>query len=147
MRSFATKGGHLRFGYLPGISVTVIDGDATIDEWNEMLAMARAEDDPSKKVVLIWGKSGEITAEHRRAVAADQAAHATKPPLAIAMLTDSILIRGALTAYGWLVKQQFPTRAWAPREVSAALQWLGTQGTFDQSAALALLDKIKERAP
>jgi hypothetical protein len=145
MRSFTTKAGHLRFGYLPGISLTVIDGDSSLEEWKEMLALARAEDDAGSKVVLIWVKSGEISAEHRRAAAEDQAAHASKPPLGVALITGSIVIRGAMTAYGWLIKQQFPTRAFAPAEISEAMTWLGTLGKFDGPAALTLLETLKER--
>lgn len=61
------------------------------------------------------------------------------PPLArTALLTDSALMRGALTAYSWLTRSDSDSFAISDRR--RALVWLAERATFDVDEGLAALD-------
>lgn len=58
-----------------------------------------------------------------------------------ALITDSVIARGAMTALGWLSKDAQRTRAFSPREVDAALEWLAGIAAFDRAAVRAYLSQ------
>jgi SpoIIAA-like len=53
----------------------------------------------------------------------------------VAVVTDSTLMRGAMTAFGWIMPK-INISAFRSAEVSGAFQWLHEVGTFDQAQAL-----------
>jgi hypothetical protein len=58
----------------------------------------------------------------------------------MALLTESIVARGGLTAIGWLLSVK--VKAYAPREHGKALDWLRQEATFDTSEAMARIGEI-----
>jgi hypothetical protein len=59
------------------------------------------------------------------------------PPLArVAVLTDNALIRGAMTAFGWIMPRT-TLRAFEVLDVPGCLKWLHDGGEFDQKRAAA----------
>ena len=64
----------------------------------------------------------------------------------VAILTESELLRGAMTAFGWLMPK-IKYRAFSPRDPAAACAWLLEMGQFDEAAALeAWKDACKKLA-
>jgi hypothetical protein len=51
-----------------------------------------------------------------------------------AILTDSAFMRGAMTAFGWLLPRM-TLRAFDPNALEKCLKWLGEAGTFDATLA------------
>lgn len=56
-----------------------------------------------------------------------------------ALISSSMLVRGAVTAISWLLRSKIETRAFAPSEVRAALEWLSKAQHFDVEEAFARL--------
>lgn len=54
----------------------------------------------------------------------------------VAVLTDSAILRGAMTAFGWLMPKMH-VRAFRADDSASALQWLREAGAFDESQAMA----------
>ena len=61
-----------------------------------------------------------------------------------ALLTDSLLVRGAITAMSWVTKIDYKIAAYRPEKYRAALSWLRTRGRFDEREALALFEELVE---
>jgi hypothetical protein len=55
----------------------------------------------------------------------------------IVLLTDSAIVRGIVTAIGWLMP--IHSRAHRPENTEAAMDWLSRWGTFDRDAVRAFL--------
>jgi hypothetical protein len=53
------------------------------------------------------------------------------PMVRVAVLTDSALIRGAMTAFGWIMPRT-TLRAFEMLDVGGCLAWLGGGGPFDE---------------
>jgi hypothetical protein len=53
----------------------------------------------------------------------------------VAVLTDSALLRGAMTAFGWLMPKM-RVRAFSGDDSAGALRWLREAGAFDESQAM-----------
>jgi len=58
---------------------------------------------------------------------------------ALAILTDSSIVRGVITAMAWVSKNKLQTRATKPKEYAQALEWLQTIIGFDHKEALSAL--------
>ena len=53
----------------------------------------------------------------------------------VAVLTDSALIRGAMTAFGWIMPRT-SMRAFEVLDVAGCLRWLQSGGTFDEKKVM-----------
>jgi len=55
----------------------------------------------------------------------------------VAIVSDSILVRGAVTAMSWMIKSSAQTKlnSFKPADYASAFRWLGEQVTFDESQA------------
>jgi len=58
----------------------------------------------------------------------------------IAVVSDSALVRGTITAINWFVRKNL--MAFPPREVPRALEWLSAEVTFDLREARSTLEEI-----
>jgi hypothetical protein len=58
----------------------------------------------------------------------------------MALLTQSVVARGGLTAIGWLLSVK--VKAYAPREHQKALHWLRQEATFDETEAMAKVGEV-----
>lgn len=116
--------GRASFAYVTDVSVAVIDvptwTDALIDEYLVELttlgerAVARAS---------LTRFLGEVPgAAHRRRIADWLEREGLTGSLRSCVLTDSALMRGAMTAYGWLTNTE--VRAFLPRELDTACRFL-----------------------
>jgi hypothetical protein len=52
-----------------------------------------------------------------------------------AIMSDSVVVRGALTAIGWLLGAKFQARAFAPKELPAAFEWTSEECNVDRAVA------------
>ena len=95
-------------------------GDAKVqdDEFDEWLASLRPGEDGVVKV-LAWPADSNPDLRQRLRLNELASAH----PVKIAVLTDSMIARGAARAIGWLGK--IDIRAFEPGDNAAALGWLG----------------------
>ncbi len=60
--------------------------------------------------------------------------HGIPPLLRVAVLTDSALIRGAMTAFGWIMPRT-TMRAFEVLDIGGCLKWLHEGAVFDQVKA------------
>jgi len=60
----------------------------------------------------------------------------------VALVSDSALVRGAITAINWFTKKHVV--AFAPKDVSRALDWLAEDIRFDRKEADVTLGDIVE---
>ena len=56
-----------------------------------------------------------------------------------ALLTDSLLVRGAVTAMNWLSRGGLETRSFKTNQHDEAISWLNQRGNFDEHQASLLL--------
>lgn len=144
IRDVADSGGELYLGgkcYFRqidaiGISICVADR-ITNEDWKEYLLgglrIARALGAPP--LVSLASFAGAVPdASQRRMLAEHLVEHNLRPMVRAAVMTDSALIRGALTAFGWLVPKT-TLRAFQPQDLDLALTWLQKAASFDQALA------------
>jgi hypothetical protein len=60
----------------------------------------------------------------------------------VAVLTDSAMVRGTVTAINWFARQKLV--ALSPKEVERALDWLAEDVAFDPAEARRALDQAIE---
>jgi hypothetical protein len=87
------------------------------------------------KVSMAMFTEGFPSAYQRSRLASHLKTHGVPPLVRVAVLTDSALIRGAMTAFGWIMPKT-SMRAFDVNDVGACLDWLSGGGDFD-------LDKVK----
>jgi hypothetical protein len=76
------------------------------------------------------------SAYQRGRLASHLKTHRVPPLVRVAVLTDSALIRGAMTAFGWIMPRT-TLRAFEVLDVGTCLKWLQDGGSFDESKAAA----------
>jgi hypothetical protein len=111
----------------------------TDDEWREYLdgSLAVAHElghGPSLSLIAFVGS--HPNAGQRRLSAKFMEDERVRPIERVAILTQSELLRGAMTAFGWLMPN-IKYRAFDPKDPAAACAWLLEMGEFDQPTALA----------
>jgi hypothetical protein len=90
--------------------------------------------------ILFWSlKQGPSTRQRR--MLTDEFAQAVRLDLQrrVALISDSGLVRGTITAINWLARKK--VTAFAPREVARALDWLAEDIAFDRAEAQNALDQ------
>jgi hypothetical protein len=93
----------------------------TDPEWDAWIACVKQR---AHSAMLIWSDGGAPNPSQRaRLVDGTDAGPAPRPPLAL--LTDSALVRGMMTAFAWLRGRHQPMKAFPQRELDQALAWLG----------------------
>ena len=141
-----TQTGNIFMSWAGGISLTFIRQTVTIDEWKQMIALTQAQGDTRTRLSLVWVGDADISAEQRQ-LTADMEKGVTRPPLlALVLLTDSRLARGALTAYSWLKAGPTKYKAFGTAEVDSALTWLSALGECDVAQTRTLLARMQQLA-
>jgi hypothetical protein len=90
--------------------------------------------------ILFWSlKQGPST--RQRKMLTDEFAQAVRLDLQrrVAVISDSALVRGTITAINWLVRKKMS--AFAPCEVAGALDWLAEDVAFDRAQAQSALEQ------
>jgi len=82
------------------------------------------------KVSMAMFTEGFPSAYQRGRLAAHLETQGVPPLVRVAVLTDSALIRGAMTAFGWIMPKT-TLRAFDGKDVGGCLNWLLGGGTFD----------------
>jgi hypothetical protein len=112
------------------------EGDATdqdLTKWLERLAVQ------DYRCLLVSTRStGGLTSKQRSRIAEFWKSSSRRPP-PVALLSDSALARGVLTALSWLLES--PTKAFSPSDLRGALAYLGTHAPAAQiSSQIDALD-------
>jgi hypothetical protein len=87
------------------------------------------------KVSLICCVYAYPNARQRMAASNFLVRHRLEKMERLAVLTDSTLMRGAMTAFNWIMPK-VRTTAFRTAQTAAAFQWLHETGSFDQAQAL-----------
>lgn len=96
------------------------------------------------RVLLVSTHGGSPTPRQRRHLA-ERRSQAKLPPEFVALLTDSGLLRGVLTAFAWITGNT--VRAFAPADLGDALRWLTASHTLAEvNSALMQLHEAMRRA-
>jgi len=90
--------------------------------------------------ILFWSlRQGPST--RQRKMLTDEFAQAVRldEQRRVALISDSALVRGTITAINWLARKKMA--AFAPRELALALDWLAEDVDFDRAQAESALDQ------
>ena len=91
--------------------------------------------DGPKPVALLFGDYPP-NANQRRLIKERMEKKAQMQAKRVALVSESALVRGALTAIGWLLNNPDNSmRAFAGRDIDGALSWLAKEAIFDQAKA------------
>lgn len=119
-------GGRASFAYLNGVAIVVTDVKAWTDDDVMQLVNEQA-----KLVGFVSAKAnithffGEVFgATHRRMIVDWIDANGMNPSSRTAMVTDSKIMRAALTAYSWLTKTE--SKAFEPKDRKAMCEWVAS---------------------
>jgi len=116
------------FAYINGIAIVISD----IDKWTDELVMEFVEEQAKmagneSAIANITHFFGEVFgAHHRKLIVEWISKKGLTPSARTAMVTDSVLMRAALTAYSMLTRTR--AKAFEPKEIVAMCQWI-TEGT------------------
>jgi len=117
-----------------GVQRQAIDNAQTLQLMEGLAAHVAREG--AGKVLLIYAPDSGPTAEQRRMIV-DEWGDRTgiKSFSRVALLSNSVMVRGVLTALGWLLGGKSRTRAWRPSDWKKCLEWLEEGAKFDMGAA------------
>ena len=113
--------------------------DLTDQGWDEYIIAGyhiTKKNGTPPKVSMAMFTEGFPSAHQRGKLAAHLKKHGIPPLARVAVLTDSALIRGAMTAFGWIMPRT-AMRAFEVLDVGGCLKWLQQGGAFDQNKAAA----------
>jgi hypothetical protein len=110
-----------------GVAWTYFHADITQAVWDEYLGLMEAlvaQDLPSLSLILFARQSDTPNAAMRRQIGEFMKSqkHLLKKVQANAMVLDSPLARGTLTAINWLIQKPFPEKTF--KDGHAAMAWL-----------------------
>jgi hypothetical protein len=107
------------------------------DEWDKYVIagyeLSKKHGMPPK-VSMAMFTEGFPSAYQRGRLATHLKTHGVPPLVRVAVLTDSALIRGAMTAFGWIMPNT-TLRAFDVKDVGTCLNWLSGGGDFDLNKA------------
>jgi hypothetical protein len=135
-------GGVMAGARVDELAITV-QGDLPADDktWRENLeAQAElARKHGLQTGILVWTLKHGPSARQRQLLAGEfNWSIAQQRRLAI--ITESVVLRGTATAVGWFSGGGMKTRGFIPRELDEAFDWLGEECRFDRDQARAMLD-------
>jgi hypothetical protein len=129
-----------RVGYL---RLVVAGTRAITDEtWREHLGHSAADAVSHQPAhgVLFWSPTQGPSARQRKMLTEEFAnAIGTSAERRVAVLTDSAMVRGTVTAIHWFTRKKFI--AFSPKEVDRALDWLAEDVAFDRAKARRALEQ------
>lgn len=106
-----------------GIMVQVAEGAVTDDEWRKLLDYMSANRKVLRAVAVFVHSNSGLTAKQRSALA--DVIKTLRPGFRTAVLTESQVARGILTALNWLTKKQEESKAFPLTAFDEALSFLG----------------------
>ena len=113
------------------------------DPWREYLGQAAASvksEGPFHGVLFWTPKHGPSTSQRRMLTHEFAKAIALDAQRRVALISDSALVRGTITAIAWFTRSDVAT--FAPNEAKRALDWLAEDVAFDRTQAQHALDEI-----
>lgn len=116
------------FAYINGIAIVISD----VEKWSDSLVLEFIEEqatlaDNKSAIANITHFFGDIFgASHRKLIVEWIEKKGLSPSPRTALVTNSAIMRAALTAYSWLTKTE--AKAFEPNDKEAMCQWV-TQGT------------------
>ncbi len=123
-----------------GVMVQLHSRAPTDKEWTEMLGAIESRSKTLKSVIAMALTEDGPSSKQREALA--RTLKTTRSDLRFALLTDSRMVRGALTAINWLTRKHDTTAAFTTRDIEQALDFL--QLTSDEKTAVRTLLKNLE---
>jgi hypothetical protein len=127
------------FRQLDALTITVSTArDFDDHEWfaflEDTLAVAR-DLRVTTKVSMVCSVYAHPNARQRKAMSDFFARHRLEKLERIALVTDNVLVRGALTAFGWIVPK-VRVSAFRSSDAASGFQWLREAAPFPESAAM-----------
>ena len=123
------------FAHINDVSMIVSDcpkwTEASVKEFLEETARAGGQVSPPANIAIFLGDI--FDAKQRKFAAEWTEAEGYPPAKRITMLSDSVLMRGAMTAYSWLTKTE--AKAFASKDSKAMCEWI-TQGMIAKPDAV-----------
>lgn len=124
-------------------------GNKPIDpnDWSNYIAVFAPEArtwlaDPSRvPVVLTYSPTVGPNAAQRAQLAKEHGA-AMAMVKRVAFCTESVLVRGAMTALGWVSRAPTTVRPFWLTERDKALEWLAESAVFDRTEAIAEIQRM-----
>jgi len=116
------------FAYINGIAIVITN----VNKWTDELVMGFVEEQATlanneSAIANVTHFFGEVFgAHHRKMLVEWTEKKGLKPSARTAMVTDSVLMRAALTAYSMLTKTR--AKAFEPKDIVAMCEWI-TQDT------------------
>jgi hypothetical protein len=139
-------GGELYFRQLNDLTLTVsIAKNITDEDWSayldDSLAIARGFS-LAAKVSLVCFINAFPSARQRQVASDLMIKHYIPEPERLALITESVAVRGAMTAFSWLMPK-VRVQAFANNDSREAISWLRESGSFDEPKALAAWQEAK----
>ncbi len=134
------------FRQLRELTVTVSTAKVITDEdWNAYLegtlAIAKGFG-LAANVSLLCCLNAYPNARQRQMASDFMVKHYTRQMERVAVITESVIIRGAMVAFSWIMPK-VRTRAFDTSETREAFRWLRETGTFDEALALESWQEAK----
>ena len=134
------------FRQLNELSITVcIPRTITDEDWNAYLegtlAIAKGFG-LAANVSLLCCVKAYPNARQRQMASDFMKQHYIREMERVAVITESVVVRGAMTAFSWIMPK-VGVSAFDTTETRAALRWLREVGTFDESRALEAWHEAK----
>jgi hypothetical protein len=141
---YVTRDGNLASARVDKLWLAASGARAISDEsWRDYLghASTSVKSDGPYFGVLFWAPQNGPSAAQRKLLT-EEFAQAIRIDLQrrVALISDSPLVRGAITAITWFTRSN--VGAFAPKDAKKALDWLGEDIPFDRIAAQRALDEI-----
>jgi len=105
-----------------GVMVQLQLRPPTDKEWAEMLGAIEARSKTLKSALAVVRGEGGPSSKQREALA--RVLKSARPDLKFALVTDSVLVRGVLTAMNWLAGKGSTTAAFAGSDLEGAFDYL-----------------------
>jgi hypothetical protein len=93
------------------------------------------------KLFLNWSPYFSPTAKQRSLVKEHEVAMGLPQLERLALISDSGVVRGAITALSWLAPSLRNHKAFAPKDVRSALDWLAGASTYDRQTVEGALHR------
>ncbi len=102
------------------------------------------EHGPFRGWLISAPKEGPTT--QQRKLFADEQGAKLKDFRRVVILTDSIVVRGMLSAIRWLADTETKTKGFGPNDAAKALSWLHEEAQFELETALKIYQTLKALA-
>lgn len=120
-----------------GERFTEADWDAYVECWRTTIGPRIASE---KSGFLIFAPDDGPSAKQRAQLSGDvQIAACMKQCTRLALVTDSVMVRGAVTAMNWLSGAGSTSRTFSPSQLDSAMKWLAEGTAFSIPTATVVV--------